>query len=74
MCHISKLIGDKMHQTLEDLEDMSWINTTFDVKKKEEEPRNNDGRTFCYFCSARTKKVQGFRWIYDVCSSVVCGK
>lgn len=36
------------------------------------EPKNNDGRTTCFWCGNPTKQVGGLFGTYDVCS--VCGR
>ena len=36
------------------------------------EPRNNDGRSHCWWCWSWTEKRQGFTAEYDVCPK--CGK
>lgn len=36
------------------------------------EPRNNDGRTHCWWCCAPTQKMQGFSGTWDICPE--CGK
>lgn len=41
-----------------------------------EEPENNDGREFCWWCGARTKKVPSPTpaKIWDICSDPKCGR
>ena len=39
-------------------------------KSKSESPKNNDGRTSCFWCDSPTRKAGG--GMYDVCTS--CGK
>ena len=36
------------------------------------EPENNDNRSKCFWCGKDTKKIQGFRSIYNFCSN--CNK
>lgn len=31
------------------------------------EPKDNQGRTTCFWCGAPTKKIQGFNSIYNIC-------
>ncbi|MFA5048357.1 MAG: hypothetical protein WC516_05050 [Patescibacteria group bacterium] len=39
------------------------------------EPKNNDGRTTCYWCGAPTKHVPGaFTTSYDICTNPSCMK
>lgn len=39
------------------------------------EPKNNDGRTTCYWCGAPTKHVPGaFTGWYDICTNPSCQK
>jgi len=35
-------------------------------------PRNNNGRSECFWCGKKTEKIQGFTEMYDMCRS--CGK
>lgn len=35
-------------------------------------PRNNDGRSECFWCGKKTERIQGFTEVYDICRS--CGK
>jgi len=41
-------------------------------KSLSEFPKNNDGRTSCFWCGSPTKQSQGFSEMYDICTS--CGK
>ena len=44
-----------------------------DTNQHKETPKNNDGRTSCFWCGASTKSVpSGFVAIYDICTK--CGK
>lgn len=36
------------------------------------QPKNNDGRSHCFWCNSPTKKVQSFNGSYDVCKN--CGR
>lgn len=44
----------------------------FNFDKVEREPKNNDGRTRCYWCGEPTKTVMGFIFTYSICEN--CGK
>lgn len=48
---------------------LAWAHDGFSAA---ETPRDNDGRTICFWCKAPTKKIQGFSSNYDVCTK--CGK
>ena len=41
----------------------------------EKEPKNNDGREYCWWCGARTKKVPSPNpaTVWDICSNPECG-
>ena len=39
-----------------------------------EEPKNNDGRTDCFWCASPVKHVQGLTGTYTVCTNPKCGR
>ena len=38
------------------------------------EPKNNDGRTNCFWCKSKTKRVDGAFSSYDICTNPACGR
>jgi hypothetical protein len=42
------------------------------LQGKRTEPRNNDGRRYCWWCGSPTKRVPGVIDVYDICTE--CGK
>lgn len=42
------------------------------VQRSVAEPKNNDGRSSCYWCHSSTRQVGGVTSVYDICSN--CGR
>lgn len=42
------------------------------IQSKGPEPKNNDGRTSCYWCGAKTKNVPSAFSSYDICTNPSC--
>lgn len=65
---------DRTHPHHGDQQDGAYAAARFELlaEKSDEEPRNNDGRTHCWWCHTPTEKMQGFSGTWDVCPE--CGK
>lgn len=65
---------DRSHPHHGGQQDGAYAAARFDLlaEKDEEEPRNNDGRSHCWWCRVPTRKMQGFSGNWDVCPD--CGK
>ena len=60
-----KLKAPKVH-----IFDLPWKDPF--AANSEPAPKNNDGRTRCFWCNVPTNKIEGFSNIYDIC--LKCGK
>ena len=75
--HLSDFIWvrwDRNHPHHGNQDDGAYAAARFELIEEgtEQEPRNNDGRLTCWWCSGATKKSQGFSGTWDVCQE--CGK
>lgn len=52
--------------------DGAYTKYRFRVIGAAQEPKNNDGRSTCFWCGGKTENKQGFTNSYDICPK--CGK
>jgi hypothetical protein len=77
MLDLNELLDEETSFTIDDEEDNPHSGLNKITRQgRGPEPKNNDGREICWWCSSPTKKVPGGlpAEVWDVCIDKECGK